>query len=62
MGLLQYISPALQFLCGVLIAKEPMPASRWTGFALVWIGLAVFTVESVLHHRRELHLLESAPC
>lgn len=62
MGLLQYISPALQFLCGVVIAKEPMPASRWTGFALVWIGLAVFTVESVLHHRRQPHLLESAPC
>jgi chloramphenicol-sensitive protein RarD len=52
LGLLQYIAPGLQFLCGVLVFHEPMPASRWLGFSLVWIGLAVFTVESLVHHRR----------
>jgi chloramphenicol-sensitive protein RarD len=52
LGLLQYITPGLQFLCGVLVFQEAMPASRWIGFALVWTGLAIFSVESMIHHRR----------
>jgi chloramphenicol-sensitive protein RarD len=51
LGLLQYIAPGLQFLCGVLVFHEPMPASRWAGFALVWLGLAWFSVESALRRR-----------
>lgn len=46
-GLLQYIAPVLQFLCGVLIAHETMPASRWAGFVVVWLALSVFTWDSV---------------
>ncbi|WP_214327319.1 EamA family transporter RarD [Nonomuraea sediminis] len=46
-GLLQYIAPVLQFLCGVLIAKETMPTSRWLGFSIVWLALAVFTYDSI---------------
>jgi chloramphenicol-sensitive protein RarD len=42
-GLLQYLTPVLQFLIGWLIAGEVMPASRWIGFGLVWIALAVLT-------------------
>jgi chloramphenicol-sensitive protein RarD len=49
LGLLQYIAPALQFLCGVVVFHEAMPASRWVGFALVWLGLAWFSLESALH-------------
>ncbi|MFC5819984.1 EamA family transporter RarD [Nonomuraea harbinensis] len=46
-GLLQYIAPVLQFLCGVLIAKETMPPSRWIGFSIVWLALAIFTYDSL---------------
>jgi chloramphenicol-sensitive protein RarD len=46
-GLLQYIAPVLQFLCGVLVAKETMPASRWIGFSIVWLALAIFTYDSI---------------
>jgi chloramphenicol-sensitive protein RarD len=42
-GLLQYIAPVLQFLCGVFIVHETMPASRWAGFAIVWLALSIFT-------------------
>jgi chloramphenicol-sensitive protein RarD len=45
-GLMQYIAPVLQFLCGVLIARETMPPSRWIGFSLVWLALAIFTYDS----------------
>ncbi|MBF8187119.1 EamA family transporter RarD [Nonomuraea sp. K274] len=45
-GLLQYIAPVLQFAVGVLIAKETMPPSRWIGFSIVWLALAIFTYDS----------------
>ncbi|MDF5754978.1 EamA family transporter RarD [Spongiactinospora sp. TRM90649] len=51
-GLLQYIAPVLQFMCGVLIVKETMPTSRWAGFAIVWLALAVFTWDALSHARR----------
>jgi chloramphenicol-sensitive protein RarD len=52
LGLLQYLTPVLQFGFGVLLFHEPMPAARLAGFALVWLALAVFTVESARHSRR----------
>lgn len=51
-GLLQYTAPVLQFLIGVVIYDEPMPASRWIGFALVWSALVILAVESVTAVRR----------
>jgi chloramphenicol-sensitive protein RarD len=53
MGLLQYITPVLQFLIGVLLYDEPMPASRLAGFALVWAALVVLTLDN-LHNRRRV--------
>ncbi|MFI6165805.1 EamA family transporter RarD [Nocardia sp. NPDC051052] len=52
MGLLQYLTPALQMAWGVAIAHEPMPASRWAGFALIWTALALFTAHALLRVRR----------
>ena len=59
-GLLQYIAPILQFLLGVLWFGEAMPASRWIGFVLVWVALAVFTYEAATHLRRQLRLAADA--
>jgi chloramphenicol-sensitive protein RarD len=56
LGLLQYLAPIVQFALGVLYFREDMPASRWLGFVLVWIALAMFTVEAVNHRRRQLRL------
>ena len=41
-GFFQYISPTLQFVCAVLIFKEPLSHSRLLGFALIWVALAIF--------------------
>ncbi|WP_307723153.1 EamA family transporter RarD [Pimelobacter simplex] len=54
LGLLQYLTPTLQFALGVTLLGEHMPAGRWVGFALVWLALAIFTAEALRHHRREL--------
>ena len=52
LGLLQYLAPVLQFLIGVAVRHEDMPASRWIGFALVWTALAVLSVEGLAVRRR----------
>ncbi|MFT4289077.1 EamA family transporter RarD [Nocardioides sp.] len=54
LGLLQYLAPILQFALGVVYFHEEMPTGRWVGFALVWLALAVFTVEALRHRRTQL--------
>lgn len=44
-GLLQYMTPSLQFVFGVLVFHERMPPERWLGFAIVWLALAVLTID-----------------
>lgn len=51
LGLTQYIAPAMQLVVGVVVLGEPMPLERWIGFALVWVALAVLTVDMVVAAR-----------
>ena len=44
-GLLQYISPTIQFLLGVFVYREPFARTQLIGFTIVWIALAVFGVD-----------------
>ncbi|HET6846867.1 MAG TPA: EamA family transporter RarD [Anaerolineales bacterium] len=41
-GLLQYLTPTMQFLIGALMYHEPLPTTKLIGFGLVWIALLVF--------------------
>jgi len=52
LGLLQYLAPVLQFLCGVVVLGEAMSGARWAGFSLVWLALIVFTVDAWRATRR----------
>ncbi|GAB3607721.1 EamA family transporter RarD [Conyzicola nivalis] len=45
LGLTQYLAPILQFLIGVFVLQEAMPAARWWGFGLVWIALIILTID-----------------
>ena len=45
-GLLQYVSPTIQLILGVLLFKEPFTRVQLTGFAFVWAALALFAVEA----------------
>jgi chloramphenicol-sensitive protein RarD len=46
-GLLQYLTPSMQLAIGVFVYGEPMPPTRLVGFAVVWLALAVFTVDTL---------------
>jgi chloramphenicol-sensitive protein RarD len=60
LGLLQYLTPTMQFLLGILVFQEPMPPARWAGFALIWLALVIFTVDSLRNRRRQLRLSAQA--
>ena len=59
MGLMQYLAPVMQFLFGVVIMGEPMPLERWIGFGLVWIALAILSVDALRHRRNRLPVVEN---
>jgi chloramphenicol-sensitive protein RarD len=48
LGILQYISPTLQFALGVWVFHEPFQMARLAGFVLIWAALAVYSVEGWL--------------
>ena len=45
MGVLQYISPSLQFAIGVWLFHEPFEPTRLIGFGLIWAALLIYSVE-----------------
>jgi chloramphenicol-sensitive protein RarD len=60
LGLMQYLTPTMQFLIGVLVRHEPFGPGRVAGFVLVWTALAMFTLDTVTRHRRSLALAAEA--
>lgn len=50
-GLMQYMAPTLQLLCGVLVFGEPFGRDRMIGFALIWVALALFASDGILRSR-----------
>jgi chloramphenicol-sensitive protein RarD len=52
-GILQYLAPTLQFLIGVFVLAEPFDRTRLLGFACIWLALAVFVADGLLHSRRQ---------
>ena len=50
-GLLQYIAPTFQFLLGVFLYHEPFDRTHFIGFAIVWVALIIFWIESYVSQR-----------
>ena len=60
LGLIQYLSPSLQFLLGVFLFHEPMSATRLVAFGCIWGALAVYSAEGLWQSRRARAAI--APC
>jgi len=52
-GVLQYIGPSLQLLLGVWLYDEPFGGHKLVGYALIWSGLVVFSLEGLWRLRPE---------
>jgi len=59
MGILQYISPTLQFLLGTLVYHEPFTHAQFIGYCIVWAALIIFAVEGFLNYRAQALALEA---
>lgn len=51
LGLLQYLSPTLQFLLGVWLFHEAFNSTRAVGFVMIWAALALFAGEGLWRSR-----------
>jgi chloramphenicol-sensitive protein RarD len=52
LGFLLYLNPLTQFLLGVFWVHERMSATRWAGFAMLWLALAMLSAEALLRCSR----------
>lgn len=52
LGLLQYLTPSVQFILGVWVYHEAFPRERLVCFAFIWTGLALYTADSVWAQRK----------
>jgi len=50
-GVLQYIAPTLQLLCGVVLFHESFPPARAAGFALLWLALLIYAADGLWRAR-----------
>jgi chloramphenicol-sensitive protein RarD len=56
LGLMQYLTPTIQFLIGVLVRHEPVSPGRLAGFVLVWLALVVFTFDTATDRVRPVDM------
>lgn len=52
LGMMQYISPTVQLLIGLLVFREPFDTHRFIGYAVVWLAVAVYLSGSLKAVRR----------
>jgi hypothetical protein len=55
------MSPSLAFVLAVTVFEEPFTAASLAGFACIWAGLAVYSVDSVLVLRRRQGKARTSP-
>jgi chloramphenicol-sensitive protein RarD len=59
-GLLQYLTPVLQFAVGVGIRHEKLPGTELIGFCIVWVALIVLGADGLRHRRSSRRLAAAA--
>jgi len=50
-GILQYISPSIQLVCGILVLGESFTARQAVGFGCIWLALALYAVDGLRRAR-----------
>ena len=50
-GLLQYITPSILFLVGIVVFHEPLTLSKIIGFVFIWVALTFLGTDLVKSSR-----------
>lgn len=51
-GIMQYLTPTLTLLFGVILYSEPLSTESACTFALIWTGIVIYTLENLRQRRR----------
>ncbi|MBU2645006.1 EamA family transporter RarD [bacterium] len=51
-GFMQYLAPTCMFLLGIFVYHEPFAMAQVITFILIWIALALYSLDSILYYRR----------
>lgn len=60
-GLLQFMTPVIQFIVALTIFGEPMSLERWIGFSIVWVALLILIADMLRNYRKTSRLKKLAP-
>lgn len=52
LGMIQYITPSIKFLCGLFIFHESLSPEKFQTFCMIWIALIWYTSESFYYLKR----------
>jgi chloramphenicol-sensitive protein RarD len=50
-GMLQYISPTIQFLIAIYVLHETINATQLLSFGLIWVSLIIYSADSIFRRR-----------
>jgi chloramphenicol-sensitive protein RarD len=53
-GMLQYLSPSIQFLLAIYVLHEEINPTRLLSFGLIWLSLAIYSADSLLRRSRAM--------
>jgi len=53
-GVLQFIAPSMQLVCGLVVFGEPLESTRLAGFVLIWIGLLIYVGNALRQARARM--------
>lgn len=60
-GLLQFMTPVVQFIIAITLLGEHMSFERWIGFAIVWVALVILVTDMLRHYRKASRLRSMGP-
>ncbi|PYI40254.1 EamA family transporter RarD [Arthrobacter psychrolactophilus] len=60
-GLLQFMTPVVQFIIAITLLGEHMSLERWIGFSIVWVALIILMTDMLVHYRKASRLRSLAP-
>lgn len=52
LGFFQYIGPSLMFILAVWVYGEPLATDKLVTFAIIWLALAVYSIDTLLFQQR----------
>ncbi|SFR51736.1 chloramphenicol-sensitive protein RarD [Pseudidiomarina maritima] len=52
LGFFQYIGPSLMFILAVWVYGEPLAADKLVTFAIIWVALALYSIDTLVHQQR----------